>query len=72
MNFVGRSATGMMLLSVGALAYGIGIAFLGAAYLALTPSNLAMVSDLSHSSDWIRLIAAIIALAAVGTAGKQV
>jgi hypothetical protein len=72
MNFVGRSATGMMLLSVGALAYGIGIAFLGAAYLALTPSNLEMVSDLSHSSDWIRLIAAMIALVAVATAGKQV
>jgi hypothetical protein len=62
----------MMLLSMGAFAYGIGIAFLGTAYLALTPSNLGVVSDLSHSSDWIRFIAGIIALVAVVAAGKQV
>lgn len=71
MTFMGRSSLGTILLSAAASVYAVGIAFLAVAYLALTPTNLPMVSDLSRGSDWIRLIAGLIALAAVVAAGRS-
>jgi hypothetical protein len=71
MTFIGRSPTGIILVSAAASVYAIGMGFLAVAYIALTPANLPMVSDLSHGSDWLRLIAALIAVLAVVAAGRS-
>lgn len=71
MMFIGRSPTGTILLSAAAYVFAIGTGFLAAAYIALTPANLPLVSDLSHGSDWLRLIAALIVVVAVIAAGRS-
>jgi hypothetical protein len=71
MTFIGRSPNAIMLLAVAAVGYATGMGFLAAAYVALTPRNLVMVSDLSHWSNWVRLIAALFALVAVVVAGRS-
>jgi hypothetical protein len=71
MTFIGRSPTGTILLAAAASVYAIGMGFLAAAYIALTPTNLPMVSDLSHGSDWLRLIGSLIVLVAVIAAGRS-
>lgn len=69
MEFICRSLSAIMLLAIAAFTYALGILFLAAAYIALTPANLRIVSDLSHSSDWIRFLASLVALAAICAAG---
>jgi hypothetical protein len=72
MEFISRSLAAIMLLALATFAYALGTLFLAAAYIVLTPANLTMVSDLSHSSDWIRFLAGLAALAAIGAAGWPV
>jgi hypothetical protein len=71
MGFITRSGIALVALAGAAALYAVGALFLSAAFAGLTPSDLRVVSDLTHAGDWLRFAGAVVALGAVCEAGWQ-
>jgi hypothetical protein len=71
MEHIFKSLKPAVLVVVAAVVFMFGTAFLIAADATMTPSSLGASSDLAQAARWLQFLAAVVALAAVCTAGWE-